>query len=268
LRRCSLLGAGVGTWLDADASDRSVRSSVEQFARFADRLGDDLSRERRALCECLLDSAPRLLACYHSHRHAAVTHGDAHVWNCLLPRDGGKDVCVFDWDSWRIDVATDDLAYMMALHWYPDRRQRLERPPLDRYHAALVAHGVQAYDRRMLDDDYRLSVLWHMLTPMWQAASNIPPASGGTTSRAFCWRSMILAVATCWSERARRLPQPEAEAIDQRLEARVVVQRVEHRIDDEVQHRRFAALEGPAQAIQRRGAVTGQRMGLRQVIGQ
>ena len=31
------------------------------------------------------------------------------------------------------------------------------------------------YDRRALDDDYRLSVLWQIATPVWQAAYDIPP---------------------------------------------------------------------------------------------
>jgi hypothetical protein len=26
-----------------------------------------------------------------------------------------------------------------------------------------------------LDDDYRLSVLWQIVAPVWQAANNIPP---------------------------------------------------------------------------------------------
>jgi hypothetical protein len=63
---------------------------------------------------------------------------------------------------------------MMALHWYPDHRRRVERPLLDHYHAEIVAHGVTGYDRRALDDDYRLSVLWQIVTPVWQAAYNIP----------------------------------------------------------------------------------------------
>ena len=73
-----------------------------------------------------------------------IVHGDAHVWNCFLPRDGAGDVRLFDWDGWRIGIASSDLAYMMALHWYPNRRRRLERPLLDRYHATLVAYGVAA----------------------------------------------------------------------------------------------------------------------------
>ena len=51
----------------------------------------------------------------------------------------------------------------------------MERPLLDRYHAVLVAHGVRGYDRRALEDDYRLSVLWQIATPIYQAVNNIPP---------------------------------------------------------------------------------------------
>jgi hypothetical protein len=57
--------------------------------------------------------------------------GGTHVWNCFLPRDGGSDVRLFDWDTWRLGVAAEDLACMMAVHWYPDRRRPMERPLLD-----------------------------------------------------------------------------------------------------------------------------------------
>jgi len=166
------LGASVGTWTDADAMEQGL---ADRFARFTDLVGDRLSRERRDLFERVLQAAPRLFARYQSHGNLTIVQGDAHVWNSFLPRDGGDDVRLFDWDSWRIDVASDDLAYMMAMHWYPDLRRRIERPLLDRYHAALVARGVRGYDRRALDDDYRLSVLWHITTPVWQATNDIPP---------------------------------------------------------------------------------------------
>jgi hypothetical protein len=51
----------------------------------------------------------------------------------------------------------------------------MERPLLDRYQAVLVAHRVRGYDRRALEDDYRLSVLWQITTPIYQAVNNIPP---------------------------------------------------------------------------------------------
>ena len=78
-----------------------------------------------------------------------------------------------DWDAWRVDVATDDLAYMMAVHWYPERRRRLERECLRRYHAALTRAGVRGYDFDGLWRDYRESVLSQLTTPVWQATHGL-----------------------------------------------------------------------------------------------
>lgn len=167
------LGVSIGTWLPAD--DRQLRVFAEKVAQFADRVGDRLSPERRDFYQLLIDAGPRLNRRYHLHRDMTIVQGDAHVWNVFLPQaSGSDDVRIFDWDAWRVDVATDDLAYMMALHWFPDHRRRFERHLLDRYHAALVACGVTGYDRRALEDDYRLSVLWQIATPVWQAAYDIP----------------------------------------------------------------------------------------------
>ena len=118
------LGSSVGAWSDAEATDRYLQDLAEQFARFSDRLGDSLPRERHDLYERLLDAAPHLLARYHTHRNLTIIQGDSHAWNCFLPRGGGDDVRFFDWDSWRIGAGSGDLAYMMAVHWYPDRRGR------------------------------------------------------------------------------------------------------------------------------------------------
>ena len=65
---------------------------------------------------------------------------------------------------------------MMAMHWYPDRRQRFERALLDHYHATLLDRGVQDYTRDALDHDYRLSTLGLIWRPIWQALNDLPPA--------------------------------------------------------------------------------------------
>jgi hypothetical protein len=39
----------------------------------------------------------------------------------------------------------------------------------------LLARGVTGYARGALADDYRLSVLWQIATPVQQAAIDIPP---------------------------------------------------------------------------------------------
>jgi hypothetical protein len=122
------LGSSVGSWLDAEvgAVERHLQRFAEQLRIFADRVGDQLSSERRDLFERLIDAGPRLNIRYRSHRHMTIVQGDAHFWNCFLPKDGGDDVRLFDWDCWRVDVGSDDLAYMIAMHWYPDRRRRME----------------------------------------------------------------------------------------------------------------------------------------------
>jgi thiamine kinase-like enzyme len=169
------LGVSAGSWSDPAAFERGLRSFAEKFARFTDRFDGIMPSERRDLYRRLLDQAPRLLARYHSRRNLTIIHGDAHPWNFFLPRHGGDaDVRLIDWESWSINAATDDLAYMMAMLWYPDRRRRLERPLLDLYHAELLTQGVNGYDRQALNDDYRLSTLWLITRPVGQEANNIP----------------------------------------------------------------------------------------------
>jgi len=166
------LGTSIGAWLEPH--DPQLQRFAAEFERFADRVGDRLPAERRAVYERLIEEGHRLNARYHAHRDMTIVQGDAHVWNVFLPKNGDDDVRLFDWDSWRVAVASDDLAYMMALHWFPDHRRRHESTLLDCYHAELLANGVTGYDRQALDDDYRLSVLWQIATPVWQAANNIP----------------------------------------------------------------------------------------------
>ncbi len=133
-----------------------------------------LSPERRALYQRLLAAAPRLFSDAGAVPNVTIVQGDSHVWNCFLPRDRGDDVKLFDWDGWRVGTGATDLAQMMTLHWYPDRRRRLERSLLDRYHAVLLAHGVAGYSREALAADYRQSTLRLLMWPIWQAVNDVP----------------------------------------------------------------------------------------------
>lgn len=101
-------------------------------------------------------------------------HGDAHVWNLLYPRDGAASaIRIIDWDGWRIGRGVIDLAYMIALHWCPERRARLEAPLLERYHAGLCAHDVTGYTLDRLREEYRLLVMTMLITPAWQQTSGL-----------------------------------------------------------------------------------------------
>ncbi|MBI2737723.1 MAG: phosphotransferase [Rhodospirillales bacterium] len=169
------LGVDIGARVDAETARQAMQRHAGAYARFADHLGDRLSRERRQLYERFFEAAHRVQARVLTWRNVTLVHGDAHVWNCFVPKDGSDDLRYFDWDTWRIGLATGDLAYMMATHWYPERRRQLEGPLLDHYHQALLAHGVQGYDRAALAEDYRRSVVMQLLLPPLQWSAGIPP---------------------------------------------------------------------------------------------
>ena len=152
-----------------------LHRSVARFEQFMDRFGEALPDERRDVVARLLDSPQRLLARLDTGKNLTLIHGDAHWWNCLLPRNSDYDrVRLLDWEDWAIGTVTTDLAYMMAMLWFPDRRRRVEAPLLDAYHGVIAGLGVATYTRQMLDEDYRWSVLLQMLRPIWQATSNLP----------------------------------------------------------------------------------------------
>ncbi|CCE02275.1 phosphotransferase [Bradyrhizobium sp. STM 3809] len=170
------LGVTIGSLATPEDTTKHSGLFAGHYQRFADLLGDRLSAERRAVYDRFIAASPRLLQRYHARRNLSIAHGDAHVWNFLVPLAAGdNDVRAFDFDRWRINVPAHDLAYMIALHQYPERRAVIERPLLDCYHRTLVAHGVAGYDRAALDADYRFAVLWHITKPVWQWTVNIPP---------------------------------------------------------------------------------------------
>jgi hypothetical protein len=68
-------------------------------------------------------------------------------------------VKLIDWQSWRVDTGTDDLAYWMACHWPLEQRVLLERDLLKRYHQRLIELGVKKYDWADCLYDYRASVI-------------------------------------------------------------------------------------------------------------
>ena len=169
------LGASIGTWMDEAAAQQNLERIHGNYRTFVDRLGDSLSAERRSLYERYFAKPPRFRERYTSRRDITVVHNDAHVWNFFLPNDERQSTLLFDWDGWHLGLAASDLADMMALHWYPERRHRFEKPLLDHYHAALVAAGVTGYSRAALDEDYRLAVLMMIMRPVNHAALGIPP---------------------------------------------------------------------------------------------
>jgi Ecdysteroid kinase-like family len=171
------LGTDVGAFLDEAAMAKLTVEYRERFARFAGALGDRLWPAARAIYARVGDARDRLITPARLYANYTIGHGDAHVWNLLHPKDAAAGgIRLIDWDSWRIGRAAADLAYMMAVHWYPERRARLEAPLLERYHAGLSARGVTGYSLEHLWEDYRLSVIGHLTIPVWQQTLGLPAA--------------------------------------------------------------------------------------------
>jgi hypothetical protein len=147
-----------------------VAVARERFPAFADLLGDRLSEERRRIYDMLfaLWPPPDLRERLASERALTIIHGDTHFWNFLLPRDPRADtVRILDWAVWHIGIGPTDLAYMLAMFWFPERRARMEQGLVRRYHAQLLARGVQAYDWEQCWLDYRAAAIFNLFWPVF-----------------------------------------------------------------------------------------------------
>jgi len=170
------LGREVGSFADEAAVAWVASERRKRYAGFAEHLGDRLASGPRALYDRVLDTLDRRVTPAVLRQHCTIVNGDAHVWNLLYPRDAGAgSVRLIDWSNWRVGRGVGDIVYMMAVHWYPERRGRLEAPLLDRYHAGLCAGGVRDYSREQLQLDYRWAVIGALLIPVWQQSFGLPP---------------------------------------------------------------------------------------------
>jgi hypothetical protein len=151
----------------------AMRQRIEDCARaLIDRLGDALAPERRALIERVVERFPDAHAARLDAGGLTLVHGDAHFWNFLIPKDPTRQPVLIDWQLWGVDLGAADLAYMIALHWFPDRRARYEQTMLDGYRDELERLGIDC-GAEALQVDYRFMVAG-LLTRLVVFASVIP----------------------------------------------------------------------------------------------
>ncbi len=106
-----------------------------------------------------------------------IIHGDAHAWNFLYPRDPETHrVRILDWALWQVGRATNDLAYLIAMHDFPDYRARMERPLVRHYYDRLVGLGVEGYSWDDCWLDYRLSAIHNLFFPVYHWVVKGDPA--------------------------------------------------------------------------------------------
>jgi aminoglycoside phosphotransferase (APT) family kinase protein len=170
----STLGNTIGQPHTVQSLTSMVQGIVKNLSPFMDAFGDALTAEARQVYERVFSSSLKPWLRLTDSRALTIIHGDAHTWNFLFPRSGSGAAYLIDWQLWHIDVGARDLAYFMALHWYPGRRRELELPLLRRYHEALQADGIANYTFDDLLLDYRRCVVRNLTIPiiLWSRGLN------------------------------------------------------------------------------------------------
>lgn len=121
-----------------------------------EKLGGSVSDEDRdTLLESMGLVTPWLLAVTDRF---SLMHGDYRLDNLLYDPERTR-VTVVDWQTIGIGLPARDLAYFTATSLLPEDRANTERGLVERYHAALLNHGVSDYDLETCWHDYRLGVL-------------------------------------------------------------------------------------------------------------
>ena len=134
---------------------------------FTEFLGDRLTREQHRIYERLIASRHDVWGRLTEARGMTVTHGDAHWWNFLYPHDPARNrVCIFDWQLWHVDSGPRDLAFLLALGGFAERRRAIEPILVDHYYDTLIANGVTGYSRENFWSDYRWGALRNLNIPV------------------------------------------------------------------------------------------------------
>jgi hypothetical protein len=150
---------GIAEW----AAD--IRKAWSAFSSF---LADRLSRSRRLVIDKVIDNIDRALGRCLGSNNLTLIHRDTHLWNFYFPKKDKGVVKLFDWQFYAYGLGADDLIPMIAVNWYPERRQRFEDALLKRYHKALIDSGISGYSWEQLMTDYRWSVVNAITIPIWQ----------------------------------------------------------------------------------------------------
>lgn len=162
----STLGSTVGRLHTPESLTSMVQGVAAHLPAFIDAYGYALTVEARQVYERVFSSSLQPWMRLTDSRALTITHGDAHTWNFLFPRSGAGPAFLIDWQLWHVDVGVRDLAFLMALHWYPGRRRELELALIRHYYDVLLAHGVENYSFDELWLDYRRCVVRNLTIPI------------------------------------------------------------------------------------------------------
>lgn len=161
-----------------------IQQAANNYADFVDMLGDRLSDKRRNYYERIFSALPLTAWVVRLNTHRAVTlvHGDTHWWNFAYPKERG-DILLLDWAVWHLNFGPSDLAYTLTLNCFPEHRERIERQLVQRYHEQLA---IPDYDWEQCWQDYRMSVVFHAIWPVFWTKGLSPDIWWPSFERVLC----------------------------------------------------------------------------------
>ena len=90
------------------------------------------------------------------------------------------------WQLWHIDLGPRDLAFLIALGGFADRKPELESHLVNCYYRTLIDSGVQNYSWSGFWDDYRWSAIRNLNIPViFWAQGKHPSTWQNALDRAF-----------------------------------------------------------------------------------
>lgn len=129
----------------------------------------------------ILDQFAAKIAAWFAMQTAPFTivHHDYRLDNMLFDaRGGAQPVAVLDWQTLMAGPGVLDVSYFIGAGLLPEIRRANEERLARRYHAALIARGVAAYDWDRCWHDYRLLAAHGLIMAVVGAAITTPTERG------------------------------------------------------------------------------------------
>ncbi len=140
-------------------------------------IGERMSNTRRNLYKKVYSLYPQLhWKRISTKKNLTLVHGDAGFWNFFYPKNIENEkekAYLIDWQSWRPDFGMHDLAYMIGLEWYPERRLLMEKILIEHYYNVLVEQGVKNFSWDECWYDYKLAAIRNLYIPINQCDMKI-----------------------------------------------------------------------------------------------
>jgi thiamine kinase-like enzyme len=154
------LGQDVGELLSNEKIDRFLYTVQKRYPQLLLDMNNKLHPSQEKILRKVTEMWPerrrnRVVA----GKGITIVHRDPHPRNFLYPRNEKVIVKLIDWQSWRVDTGTDDLAYLMACQWPLEARIQMESALIERYYKQLISNGVKNYSWEECVYDYKASII-------------------------------------------------------------------------------------------------------------